>query len=60
MDTLLVALALLDGRTDAPKMPTIQPVTWSMERTATVRDTPATPLQTRVAVALKTPNIWGE
>lgn len=60
MDTLLVALALLDGR--AAPMPTYTPapIVWTLERSASVKDTPSTTLQTRVAVAVKTPNIWGE
>lgn len=60
MDTLLVALALLDGR--AAPMPTYTPAptVWTLERSATVKVAQATALQTRVAVAVKTPNIWGE
>ena len=60
MDTLLVALALLDGRALPVPAYTPAPIVWTLERSASVKDTQATALQTRVAVAVKTPNIWGE
>ena len=60
MDTLLVALALLDGRLPPPVVHTPAPTVWTLERSSSVKDTQATALQTRVAVAVKTPNVWGE
>ena len=60
MDTLLVTLALLDGR--AAPMPTYTPapIVWTLERSANVQRTDSAPIQTRVAFAVKTPSIWGE
>ena len=60
MDTLLVALALLDGR--AAPMPTYTPapIVWTLERSATVKVADSMPIDTRKMIAVKTPNIWGE
>lgn len=60
MDTLLVALALLDGRALPVPAYTPAPIVWTLERSASVKVADSAPIQTRVAVAVKTPNIWGE
>lgn len=60
MDTLLVTLALLDGRLPPPVVHTSAPIVWTLERSTSVKVADSMPINTRKMIAVKTPNIWGE
>lgn len=60
MDTLLVALALLDGRALPVPAYTSAPTVWTLERSASVKVADSMPIDTRKMIAVKTPNFWGE
>ena len=60
MDTLLVALALLDGRALPVPTYTPAPIVWTLERSAAVKVADPMAIVTRKMIAVKTPNIWGE